>query len=237
MTSAPVGLRLLSYNIRSMRDDRSALAAVIRGCAPDVVCVQEAPRFLGGRRRIRELAAATGLRVVTGGRSAAAMLLLARPELAVLDRRDVLLSKAARLHQRGLAVGVLRTPVGDLTVASMHLDLDAAERCRHVEEVFDRLAGRPAPLVLAGDVNEEPGQPAWARLTTRLQDAYQVAPDGPGDTYSSTRPSKRIDGIFVDHRLQVRSCGVPDPAGIDRASDHRPVRAVLDRPAAPPASA
>jgi endonuclease/exonuclease/phosphatase family metal-dependent hydrolase len=35
-------VRVLSYNVRSMRDDRAALARVIRACAPDIVCVQEA---------------------------------------------------------------------------------------------------------------------------------------------------------------------------------------------------
>jgi hypothetical protein len=42
-------VRVLGYNIRSMRDDEDALARVIRACAPDVVLVQEAPRFFRWR--------------------------------------------------------------------------------------------------------------------------------------------------------------------------------------------
>ena len=54
-------IRVLSYNIRSMRDDRAALARVIRACAPDLVLVQEAPRFFRWRKRAARLARRTGL--------------------------------------------------------------------------------------------------------------------------------------------------------------------------------
>jgi endonuclease/exonuclease/phosphatase family metal-dependent hydrolase len=220
-------LRVLSYNVRSLRDDRRAVARVIAACTPHVVCVQEAPRFLFGRRRCRELARASGLAVVTGGRAAGAMLVLAGPDLTVVATRDVLLTKVRGLHQRGLAVAVVEALGGRVTVASMHLDLDAGERRRHAEEVLGQLAGFPDPLVLAGDVNETPGSPAWMTLAGRLQDAYAVAPTGPGETISAARPNRRIDAVFVDHRLRVISCGVPDLPELARASDHRPVLAVV----------
>ncbi len=229
MDDAAAELRILTYNIRSLRDDRQAVARVMAASTPDVVCVQEAPRFLGGRRRCRELAAASGLKMITGGRPAAAMLLLGHPDLPVLATRDVRLTKAPRLHQRGLAIAVVEVLGIRLTVASMHLDLDAAERARHAEEVLAALGDFPDPLVLAGDVNEEPGNPAWSILTDRLQDAYAVAPVGPPETSSALRPTRRIDGIFVDRRLRVVSCGVPEHAELARASDHRPVLAVLAR--------
>jgi endonuclease/exonuclease/phosphatase family metal-dependent hydrolase len=42
-------LRLLSYNVRSLRDDASAVARVIRAAEPDLVCIQEAPRLFRWR--------------------------------------------------------------------------------------------------------------------------------------------------------------------------------------------
>ncbi len=45
-------VRVLSYNIRSMRDDTDALAGVITACAPDLVLVQEAPRFFRWRKTV-----------------------------------------------------------------------------------------------------------------------------------------------------------------------------------------
>jgi endonuclease/exonuclease/phosphatase family metal-dependent hydrolase len=225
-------LRVLSYNVRSLRDDKMAVAAVIRSCNPDVVCIQEAPRFFRWRSKCAELARMSGLVVVTGGRTAAAMLLLARTGVDVEAKHDVLLSKVPNLHQRGLAVGVLRIHGTRVCVASMHLDLEAGERRKHVDEVFSHLerlrAG--APVVLAGDVNEEPGDPAWQAITARLTDACAVAPTGDTFTFSAKNPHKIIDGVFVDPSITVLSCGVPDAPGMEQATDHRPVLAELRLP-------
>lgn len=51
---APV--RLLSYNIRSLRDDPAAVARVVRAIRPDVACLQEVPRLWAWRLRRRRLA-------------------------------------------------------------------------------------------------------------------------------------------------------------------------------------
>lgn len=218
-------MRVLSYNVRSLRDDPAAVVEVVRSCDPDVVMVQEAPRFLRWRSKCAALARRSGLVVVTGGRPAGAMLLLAHLRVHVLRTADIKLSKRPRLHQRGLAVAEVELRGDRYTVASMHLDLDAAERRRHVDEVFAALSGFAEPLILAGDVNETPGEPAWSALTARLCDAWAAAGSGPGDTYSSGRPHKRIDAVFVDPRLEVVSCTVPQPPAARRATDHLPVLA------------
>src|SRR4051812_20005174 len=59
-------LRLLSYNVRSLRDDAVAVGAVIRACEPDVVAVQEAPRFLRWRSKRAAMARRCGMVVATG---------------------------------------------------------------------------------------------------------------------------------------------------------------------------
>ena len=41
-------LRVATYNIRALRDDRRAVVRVITALDADLVCVQEAPRFLSG---------------------------------------------------------------------------------------------------------------------------------------------------------------------------------------------
>ncbi len=97
-------LRVLSYNVRSLRDDPEAVATVIRSSRPDVVCLQEAPRFLRWRSKSAALVRTSGLFVVTGGRPAGAMMLMARLGVDVHATRDLLLSRTPGLHQRGLAV-------------------------------------------------------------------------------------------------------------------------------------
>ena len=227
MTEPAGTLRVLAYKVRSLRDDARAVAEVIKFCRPDVVCIQEAPRLFRWRAKCAALARESGLVVVTGGRPAGAMLLLAALRVRVETSRDLLLSKTPGLHQRGLAVAVVAVPGLRVTVAAMHLGLDAAERRRHVDEVLAELARFDAPVILAGDVNEEPTEPAWRVLADRCQDGFAVAPAGGGPTFPAGAPSRRIDGIFVDPRLEVLSCAVPDVAGVEGASDHRPILAVL----------
>jgi endonuclease/exonuclease/phosphatase family metal-dependent hydrolase len=215
-------VRVLTYNVRSLRDSARGVAEVMRGCGPDVVCVQEAPRFLFAGHKIARLAADAGLEVVTGGRAAGAMLLLARPGLPVLERRNLELTKTRRLHQRGLAMAVFDIGGRRVAVASMHLGLRAEERLRHVAEVLAAVRSLDAPIVLAGDVNEEPGDPAWSLLTEVLQDACGVVGEG-SPTAPADHPRRRIDAVFVDPSITVLSCRVLDGPEVARASDHRPV--------------
>ena len=114
-------------------------------------------------------------------------------------------------------------------IASVHLSLSGAERQAHLAELWPavELDGQ-SPLVVAGDVNEEPNQPVWAELSSRLVDAWAVTKTGAGNTFSATAPSKRIDGIFVGSDLEVVECRVADDVpGVQAASDHLPVLAVL----------
>jgi endonuclease/exonuclease/phosphatase family metal-dependent hydrolase len=220
-------VRLLSYNVRSLRDDAHAVAAVIRACEPDLVCIQEAPRFFRWRSKCAALARESGLVIVTGGRPAAAMLLLASLRVRVVETQDVKLSKRRGLHQRGIALGTVEIAGARFAVASIHIALVASERLRHAGEILDVLAGYDVPTIVAGDINEETDAPAWGMFADCYQDGYAVAPTGGEFTSTAKNPRRRIDAVFVDRRLDVVSCGVPDVPGIERASDHRPVLAVV----------
>ncbi|REE99538.1 endonuclease/exonuclease/phosphatase family protein [Thermomonospora umbrina] len=227
-------VRVLSYNIRSMRDDTAALARVIRGCEADVVCLQEVPRFLLWRAKRWRLARMTGLRVASSRREAG-LAVLAGPRGRVVHAAYHLLTPVPRLHRRGLALAVLEFDGTRLIAASTHLDLRSDARRRHTAEVIELLerARRRfgAPVVLTGDVNEEPGGPSWTLLADAYADAYATAPRGAGHTYSSRDPRRRIDGVFADRRIEVIGCGVPEApalaADYPRATDHRPVLADL----------
>ena len=54
-------LRVATYNIRALRDDGEAVVRVVRSLEADVVCIQEAPRFLFWRRRCHRLARASAV--------------------------------------------------------------------------------------------------------------------------------------------------------------------------------
>jgi endonuclease/exonuclease/phosphatase family metal-dependent hydrolase len=227
-------IRLLSYNIRSMRDDRAALARVIRRLEPDIGCVQEAPRFAFWLRKRRWLARKTSLGLAVRSRSAG-LELYAGPRTALLHRQHRLLAPVPGMHRRGLVLGLLEVGGARLIAASVHLDLADGPRLRHAEEIvteLERARDRlQAPVVLAGDINEEPGGATWDFLAKRFQDGFVAAPAGQGATYSSAVPTTRIDGVFADAGIEIVGCGVPDEpellADYPNATDHRPLLAEL----------
>ena len=226
-------LRLLTYNVRSMRDDRAALGRVISSAAPDVVCVQEAPRFLRWRSLCAELARRGGMVVVGGGRPAAANLILSALRVDVVATYDVRFSKDPGLHQRGAAIALLTIDGTSFAVAGTHLDVVEPPRLRHLVELDAALAAHvPAgtPTIVAGDFNDKPGTPTWRAVESGHVDVFTRA-DGAGPYTSTARnPHQVIDGIFVDPRIAVRSARVLDQPDVFIASDHRPVLAELDLP-------
>jgi endonuclease/exonuclease/phosphatase family metal-dependent hydrolase len=224
-------LRLLSYNIRSLRDDEAAVIRVIKAAEPHIVCIQEAPRFLRWRSTAARIARRSGMVVLTGGRPAAANLLLCRLGVTVDSTRDVLLSKERRLHQRGIALATVQLNGARFAVGGTHLDVVAEPRLRHVNEIHAAIDGFvPAelPMILAGDFNDDPGSAVWQALQTRGVDAWAAARTGDGITSSVILPRRRIDAIFVDPRLAVTRTSVINTADVQIASDHRPVLAEIE---------
>jgi endonuclease/exonuclease/phosphatase family metal-dependent hydrolase len=220
-------LRLVSWNVRDLLGDPDAVRRVVRALAPDVLCLQEAPRRLPGVVRNRMLARACGLRFVAGGRTSGGTALLVAPRIGV--RRAV----GARLPVRGVItrtrglvvaelVGALPGGPLELTVACVHLPLEPDLRVRHAELAVAALDRRPGRHVLCGDLNELPGAPAWRLLEHAA--GRDPAPDA-GPTFPAGRPHSRVDAVFVGAGLAVTGYGDggADPADVVRASDHMPV--------------
>ncbi|MEU6170628.1 endonuclease/exonuclease/phosphatase family protein [Streptantibioticus parmotrematis] len=228
-------VRVLSYNVRSLRDDHDALVRVIRACAPDVVCVQEAPRFFRWRKKAVRLARESGLVTVTGGATASGPMILASLRARVLRTEDVLLPRTPGLHQRGFATAVLGFGAARLDVVSCHLSVNAAERYEQAGLLLERVATSDdaAATVVGGDFNARPGSPAFDRIAAELRDAWAVR--GWGGEYTSRPgdPVQRIDAVFVGKGVEVLGCGVPrglpgvTESDLRAATDHLPVLAAL----------
>ncbi|WP_370592724.1 endonuclease/exonuclease/phosphatase family protein [Streptomyces sp. NBRC 109706] len=227
-----VTVRVLSYNVRSLRDDRHAVARVIRATAPDVVCLQEVPRFFRWRKHAARLARESGLVTVTGGAPSCGTMILSGLRVAVERAEDITFPLTRGAHRRGLATAVLRFGRDTrLAVISCHLSLLNAERRAQGELLLRRLAAMGVPAgVVAGDINEPAGGPTFRRLAGTLKDGWERAPAGGEFTYPAGAARRRIDAVLCTEPVSVRSCGVPtEPAAGDlvRASDHLPVLAEL----------
>ncbi|MFJ9419571.1 MULTISPECIES: endonuclease/exonuclease/phosphatase family protein [unclassified Streptomyces] len=231
-------IRVLSYNIRSLRDDRAALARVIRACAPDLVLIQEAPRFFRWRKAAERLARASGLVYVTGGATAAGPMILSTLRAHVERTEDFLLPRTRGLHQRGFATAVVRIGGARLGVLSCHLSLADAERYRQAGLLLERLALLDVPYAVAGgDLNDRPDGRSFRRLAGALTDGWTAEPWGGEFTSTPHEPHQRIDAVFATEGVEVLGCGVPyglpgvREADLRAATDHLPVLAALRVPA------
>jgi endonuclease/exonuclease/phosphatase family metal-dependent hydrolase len=238
MQSGPImdspSLRLVSWNVRDLLGDPHAVRRVITSLAPDVLCLQEAPRRLPGVVRNRMLARGCGLRFVAGGRTSGGTAVLVGRRTAVRSAVAARLPVPGPLTRtRGLVVAELaaalpRGPI-ELTVACLHLPLEPDLRVRHAELAVAALGRHPRPHVVCGDLNERPDAPAWRTLERAA--GGDPAPDA-GPTFPAERAHTRVDAVFVDPGLQVVAYGDggADMADVVRATDHLPVVVDLQAP-------
>jgi endonuclease/exonuclease/phosphatase family metal-dependent hydrolase len=155
---------------------------------------------------------------------------------AVLSRHPVREVRGAELPRAGAAMrrSVLSMVVDlgggqELGLVATHLHHVEGEpevRRRQVE-VLDREARRLAvggrPVVVAGDMNAEPGSPELAPLEEWLVEA--TADQGPQATWPSWDPRAHIDLIYVTPDLRASEVAVP----ASEASDHLGVAVTLTR--------
>ncbi len=228
--------RVLSWNVHDLLGNPVALTRVLRGAQPDVVCLQEGPRWPGSRQRLASLARSAGLFYLAGGRRSAGTAVLVSVRAQATGARAWPLPVVGwRTRPRGFVRALVGLPGSiAVSVTCLHLGLQEHERAAHVAELLCGLEPTGPPVVLAGDLNELPDGPSWRTLATRARDPGAVAPA----TFRAAAPRARIDAVLVDPRVEVLSYGFPDgvdEADVVAASDHRPVLAVLALPPARPA--
>ncbi|QKW06031.1 endonuclease/exonuclease/phosphatase family protein [Streptomyces sp. NA04227] len=231
-------IRVLSYNVRSLQDDFDALVRVIRACAPDLVLLQETPRFFRWRKKLARLAHAAGLVILSGGGPAAGPALLCSLRATVERTEDVLLELTPGLHRRGFSTAVVRFGDARLGVLCCHLSLDNAERYAQGGKLLAQLETLDAPHLLAGgDVNDRPHGRTFRLIAEALRDCWVERPWGSEYTFPATGPKRRIDALFVTEGVDILGCGVPTghpgvtEEDLRTATDHLPVLAALRIPA------
>lgn len=221
----------MSWNIHGMRGEPAAVHRVIRDADPDVVCLQETPKFLLTRHQLVALASRTGRYFLTGGRESAGTAILAslRVDVEFPHSRRVPTAPGWKVPRHGYSratVGLPRTR--RVSVTSFHLSTMTDWRGAQVQRLLHGLVDE-VPAVLAGDLNEHPGGPSWVSLSDWAVDPAPQAPP----TYRSAHPRHRIDAVLVDPRLQVEYYGDPpgvSPKDVLAGSDHRPVFTAISLP-------
>lgn len=241
--------RLLTYNIQAGGGRRlEALAAVINGCAPDIVLLQEAvvPSHVA---RLAELTAMQDWRAVPGR------------SLAFLSRVPV--ATSAWVQPRVCRHAILDVvPAGSrprlfgVHLSAVHAAWTERRRVHELRALLREVAMRAdGPHVLAGDFNTvAPGDvltPStlpwrlrpliwmsggvirWRTVQTVLDagyiDAYRACHDDGGATLPAPAPHVRLDYVFLPaaERPRLHACDVVRDVPAPTASDHLPVLADL----------
>ncbi|WP_431728969.1 endonuclease/exonuclease/phosphatase family protein [Verrucosispora sp. TAA-831] len=231
----PEQIRVVAYNIRmgfgmDGRFDLPALERAVREA--DVVVLSEVDRgwlLNGGHDTLHLFSDRLGLPYVF---APAADTLWGD---AVLSRWPVDRARTRALPAVGAPTGAQALGVTvdfsegvRLAVVSTHLQpppgADPVVQARAVAEFATGYADG-LPLVVAGDFNTEPGDPAFTALTDAgLVDAFAAA--RPVPTSPADDPRAQIDHVFVSPDL-VASDAVATPG---TASDHLPVAVTLTLP-------
>jgi len=226
-------MRLVAYNVRmgyglDGRYDPDGLAALIAAQRPDVVLLSEVDRGWwpgGGHDSLSALADRLGM--------AAWFAPSADPVWgdALLTRLPVLSYRTVPLPRAGAPVGaqalaaVLRLGGREVGIVATHLQRpgggDPEEQARTVGALAAEL-GRARPVVVGGDLNSEPADPAFRSLLgSGLTDALAAA--RPLPTSPANRPRSEIDHVLTTPG--VRSAQVSAPHS--PLSDHLPVAVTL----------
>jgi endonuclease/exonuclease/phosphatase family metal-dependent hydrolase len=216
---SPTRIRVATWNVHGLRAGIGPVGHVVRDQAIEVLLVQES----GSRRRLRAVGAALGMAVATDPvafpRRRIKDAVLVRPPRRLGAHRLLRFDGGSLLYPRGALIARL----DDLTAVSTHLGLNRAERAGHAQQLLDALRGIEGPLVLGGDLNAHPSDPAVQRIAGSYPEIWAAIGEGEGLTMPGDGPTARIDYLFAGGAVQaLRSWTAPTTA-----SDHLMVVADL----------
>jgi endonuclease/exonuclease/phosphatase family metal-dependent hydrolase len=220
-----VSLRVVSYNVRSLRAGIGPAVEAVIAYEPDVMLVQE----YGAPYRLRAFGKAMGMDWASSyapfNRLRNAVLF--RPPWRLVRSDPHRFSKTRGQYRRGFVLAKLERKRADVTAVSVHLGLSARERPHHAEELLAALRDVEGAVVLGGDLNEEPDGEAVTALTAELRSGRSIAGGG-HPTFPADGPTVAIDDILVAGGAGIASFRVGETEAARTASDHRPVVADLE---------
>jgi len=224
-------LAVATYNVhrcvgRDGRYDPARTCSVIRELDADVVALQELEwQPEAALHLLDEFAQRTGYTPVAGptlfradGHYGNAV--LTRLAVRRINRLD--LTVPGR-EARGAIDVALETAVGAMRVLATHLGLRAGERRAQTQRLLAELEKRSMPAVLMGDLNE---WFLWGRPLRRLRAHFGKTP-APA-TFPARWPVLALDRIWVEPARMLRDVRAHRSALAQAASDHLPLRAVID---------
>lgn len=212
-TASDVGGRVVVWNVMSGRMGWAGVYQTIAELDADVVVMIEA--WEDSERR------AAHLRQFLPGYTATSehggLVILSR--LGLEDVEYGRLGRGSKFLHAGVRVGGER-------VGIIGVDVESDPRrfrkypLEDLADVASRYDGHP--LVIVGDFNTPPDSVHFARMRSRLRNAFEVCGNGYAPTWPSFAPVLALDQIWVNERVNACRC----VSNWTMQSDHRP--AVFD---------
>ncbi|MFP5309365.1 MAG: endonuclease/exonuclease/phosphatase family protein [Actinomycetes bacterium] len=235
LTAGEPALRVHLHNVHMGIDTRgrfvpAELAAVVRTERPDVVVLNEVDRgwlLQGGHDLLGLLAARIGLPHVAFAPAADEVWGNAVLSRWPISSESVVTLPVGGVPMRRSALEVtIASPHGDVVLLATHLhhlDDEPDVRLAQARAVAELVAARDGtPVIVAGDLNAQPGDPELAPLEALVADLT----GRPDPTFPSWDPQWRIDHVL----------GTPGLTGVDatvprsEASDHLGVAVTVRLP-------
>jgi endonuclease/exonuclease/phosphatase family metal-dependent hydrolase len=220
-----VQLRVVSYNLRSLRAGIAPAVEAVVAYEPDVLLAQE----YGPPYRLRAFGKALGMDWASSyapfNRLRNAVLFRSPWRLVHSDHHRF--TKTKGQYRRGFVLAELETKRASVAAVSVHLGLSARERSTHAAELLAALRDVDAPVVIGGDLNEDPDGEAVVALSAEFRSGRAIAGGG-HPTFPAGGPTAAIDDILVAGGAGIASFRVGETEAARTASDHRPVIADLE---------
>lgn len=224
-------LVVATYNVHRCiggdgRYDPGRVIAVLADLRADVICLQEVSAREEGDEQAALFARGLGYDVFTGATlvhraGAVSNAVLTRLPILAGERLDLTVPLAR--EPRGAIIVRLLAGRRDMLVVCTHFGLGRTERAIQLERLLSTLDVDTNTVVLAGDFNE------WAATgpcNKRL--ALKFGPAPAPRTFPARLPIFCLDRIYAGPGAVLRSIEVARTLAARRASDHLPVRGLVE---------
>jgi endonuclease/exonuclease/phosphatase family metal-dependent hydrolase len=225
-----VRLRVLVYNVHGFKAGVDRVANVVARFEPDLMFVNET----GGRHRLRRFARQLGMQAAGDPwaplRRRVKDAVLVRPPWRLRAHRLVRFEPTRWFLPRGALVAEAQRDGFSCIAIATHLGLRPVERIQHARALLALVDRAERPVLVGGDLNEQPDGKAFAMVADRLSDTWRLGGHAGGDTFPAADPTARIDALFVSEGVRVERALVPGDDAVRSASDHLPVVVQLALP-------
>jgi endonuclease/exonuclease/phosphatase (EEP) superfamily protein YafD len=223
---------VMTYNIRFKNPDLDAALAVIKAHNPDVLALHEYTETIA-KQFDQDLSERYPFHQVEPGRGLYSRFPIKSYEFTKIGQGE----QRVLLDIDGWPVTIYSmhpappdTHVVNVPGLAMQFPIglpDSSEQRRQMETILAQVKQIEGPLMLIGDLNVTDQNPAYAELSSFLQDAHMQRGTGMGFTYSPFSryplPFSRIDYVFYSPELTAVDIEVGEFGG----SDHKPVMATF----------